>query len=1032
MASYTNNVDQTTCLDLGNNLASTPAQHECGRLNRLNMGALNEAFKNNSVGRTANASQPLVGIIDTSFNFDVLKIQPSQFLLGCNRITDLKHDCENHTSMPANNQDDHGTHMLNVIVAENRNVSVWLGRAVGSGRWAESLVEFVDAVRLLGHSQAVVNLSFDLIQVTPDGCTTTRNGLTLQEQLALEYARQNGVLIVVAAGNTGQVMSALGQAAQWFDHIIPVGAAEGGSQAKYSSNGAGSMLFADGSTDDLKGTSIAAARVTGSISQIWAVNPDLSYRQVIDILHTTAQGLRQSAGSDTLEPKLLDSDAASSLAIRTLPISYKPKTTILPLPNQTIEGIPSERPAIWGRIKKAAKGAVGLATNGAQALGNAAINTAQVIGNTAVDGAQIVGNAAIDSVQTVQNTAIDVVQVGIGAVGGDAINQAIDDAQSTVNGVVNTVQSAQNTLVDSAQSVENVIVDFVQGASNQGFDLVQEATNTDGGGTDWLTPVKEGAAWAVDKAGDGAVWFEDQLGDGTAWGLDKVGDGADWGLSKIGLDGAGEVVNTVFDKAGNIADAAIDEAGLIANGVLDSIAQGPAAFADKAGDKLLGILDRGASVVTQSPDRLKQLGSDSLDLITSLGTLDLEGAVAAGGRMVVDAVDLAGIPEIAETAADIIKFNTRTLTDQEIQVAKSVFGDSINYDLVRIDESARSVVAARELDNAVDNRPFTTFHTINTWGPLNNESTLIHELTHVWQYEQDGAIYITEALQAQHSDAGYGYGGVAGLEKQLANGGGLTDFNREQQGDVLEQYYELRTDGKTDGKTEHETISDSGVLPLFEFFVREASTVIQPTSASSHTTLNSTSNNLVLTGTDATNGTGNSLNNVIMGNNAANNLNGLDGRDWLYGSGGTDKLYGMDGNDFLSGGTADDMLSGWTGDDQLVGGAGEDTLLGGAGKDTFTFYAAHEGVDRILDFSVTEDQIRITKAGFSQDLSVGALPADQFVLGASASGSNDRLIYNPSTGALFFDADGNNGQQQTQIAQLSPNLTLTASQISIV
>jgi hypothetical protein len=1025
MASYTINVDQTTCVDSGNNLASTLAQHDCGRLNKLNSDALNEAFKNNTLGRTINASQPLVGIIDTSFNLDALKIQPSQFLLGCNRITDLNHDCENCTSMPASNQDDHGTHVLNVIVTENRNISVWLGRAVGSGRWAESLVEFVDAVRLLGYSQAIVNLSFDLIQVTPDGRTNTRNGLTLQEQLALEYARQNGVLIVVAAGNTGQLMSALGQAAQWFDHIIPVGAAEGGNQAVYSSNGAGLMLFADGSTSDIKGTSIAAARVTGSISQIWAVNPDLSYRQVIDILHTAAQGLRQSAGSDTLEPKLLDSDAASCLAIRTVPVPYTPKTTILPIPKQPIEGIPSERPAGWGWVKKAAKGvvkgAVGLATDGAQALGNAAVDTAQVIGNTAVDGAQIVGNAAIDSVQTVQNTAIDVVQVGIGAVGGDAINQVIDDAQSTVNGAVDTVQSTQNTLVDGVQSVENVVVDFVQGVSNQGFDLVQEATNTDGGGTDWLTPVKEGAAWAIDKAGDGAVWLSDKAGDGAVWLSDKTGDGADWGLSKVGLDGAGEVVNIIFDKAGNIADAATDEAGLVANGVLDSLAQGPAAFADKAGEKLLGILDRGASVVTQSPDRLKQLGSDSVDLLTSLGKLDLKGAAAAGGRIAVDAVDLAGLPEVAETAADIIKFNTRTLTDQQIQVAKSVFGDSINYDLVRIDESARSVVAAREIDGANDNRPFTTFHTINTWGPLDNESTLIHELTHVWQYEQDGAIYITEALQAQHSDVGYGYGGVDGLEKQLANGGSLTSFNREQQGNVLEEYYEMRTAGTT-----------PDVLPLYEFFVREASTVIQPTFAASHTTLNSTANNLVLTGTDPINGTGNSLNNVIMGNNAANSLNGLDGRDWLYGSGGTDKLYGMDGNDFLSGGTADDMLSGWTGDDQLVGGAGNDTLLGGGGKDTFTFYAAHEGVDRILDFSVTEDQIHITKAGFSQDLSVGALRADQFVLGASASSSNDRLIYNPSTGALFFDADGNNGQQQTQIAQLSPNLMLTASHISIV
>lgn len=1027
MASYTVNVDQTTCVNSEDNLATTSVQHGFGNLNRVSRDALNNAFRNNSLSGTVNASQPLVGIIDTSFNLDVLKVQPSQYLLGCNRITDLDHGCENRASMPDSDQDDHGTHILKVIVTENRNISVWLGRAVGSGRWAESLVEFVDTVRLLGHSQAVVNLSFDLIQVTPDGCTTTRSGLTLPEQLALEYARQNGVLIVVAAGNTGQRMSALGQAAQWFDHIIPVGAAEGGVQASYSSHGSGSMLFAHDSTNNIKGTSIAAAKVTGSISQLWAVNPGLNYRQVIDILHTTAQGLKPSAGSNTLALKLLDSDAASSLAIRTLPIPCQPKTMVLPLPNQPIEGIPLERPAGWGWVKKVAKKSVGLVVDGAQAIGNAAVDTAQVVVNTAIDGAQIVGNTAIDTVQTVQNTAIDVVQVGIGAVGGDAVNQIIDKAQAGVKRAVNKVQSATNKVVDGAQSGGNAIVDYGQEIGNQGLDLVQEATGTDGGETDWFAPVQDGAAWLVDKAGDGAVWVSDQVGDGAAWSLDKVGDGADWGLSQVGLDGAGEKVNIFFDKAGNVADAAIDEAGLIADGVLDSIAQGPEAFADKASEKLLGALGRGASLIDQAPDRLEQLGSDSLDLLTSLGTLDLEGAVAAGGRIAVDVVDLAGIPELVETAADVIKFNTRTLTDHEIQVAKSVFGDSINYDLVRIDESARSVVAAKEIDNANVNRPFTTFHTINTWGPL-EESTLIHELTHVWQYEQDGAIYIYEALQAQHSDAGYGYGGVEGLEKQLANGGGFTSFNREQQGDILEEYYEL----KTNGITEDDTISDPGVLPLFEFFVQEASTVIQPAFASSHTTLDSHANNLVLTGTDAMNGTGNSLNNVIMGNNAANTLNGMDGRDWLYGSDGTDKLYGMDGDDFLSGGAADDMLSGWAGDDELVGGAGNDTLMGGAGKDTFTFYAAHEGVDKILDFSATEDQIHIAKAGFSQDLRVGTLHADQFVIGASASTSNNRLIYNPLTGALFFDADGNGGQHQTQIAQFSANPTLTASQIQVV
>jgi subtilisin family serine protease len=109
----------------------------------------------------------------------------------------------------------------------NDKAPIWLGRAVGSGQWAESLVDFVNAARASNQKNAVVNLSLDLTQVNPDGSVTTRYELTPAERSALEYARQSNVLVVVAAGNDGGVMSALGQASQEFDNIITVGAADG-------------------------------------------------------------------------------------------------------------------------------------------------------------------------------------------------------------------------------------------------------------------------------------------------------------------------------------------------------------------------------------------------------------------------------------------------------------------------------------------------------------------------------------------------------------------------------------------------------------------------------------------------------------------------------------------------------------------------------------------------------------------------------------------------------------------------------------
>ncbi|WP_017719556.1 hypothetical protein [Kamptonema formosum] len=82
---------------------------------------------------------------------------------------------------------------------------MWVGRAIGSGKWAETLVEFVGAAKESGPPNAVVNLSLDLTQVNPDGSVTTPYEFTPQKRAAIEYARQQNLLIV-AAENDGGVM----------------------------------------------------------------------------------------------------------------------------------------------------------------------------------------------------------------------------------------------------------------------------------------------------------------------------------------------------------------------------------------------------------------------------------------------------------------------------------------------------------------------------------------------------------------------------------------------------------------------------------------------------------------------------------------------------------------------------------------------------------------------------------------------------------------------------------------------------------
>ena len=186
--------------------------------------------------------------------------------------------------------EDHGTQVVNAIEQVGNQSPDWVADGVGSGTWSESLVKFVDAAKASGHSNAVINLSFDLTQINQDFSISTRFELTTAERAALKYAQVNGVLAVVSAGNQGGAMSALGRASQEFDNVIAVGATEGEQRTDYSSYGAGLDFVA---SDGGQGTSLAAAEVTGSIARIWDANPQLDYRQVTQTLEATATDLQQ-------------------------------------------------------------------------------------------------------------------------------------------------------------------------------------------------------------------------------------------------------------------------------------------------------------------------------------------------------------------------------------------------------------------------------------------------------------------------------------------------------------------------------------------------------------------------------------------------------------------------------------------------------------------------------------------------------------------------------------------------------------------
>jgi hypothetical protein len=138
---------------------------------------------------------------------------------------------------------------------------------------------------------------------------------------------------------------------------------------------------------------------------------------------------------------------------------------------------------------------------------------------------------------------------------------------------------------------------------------------------------------------------------------------------------------------------------------------------------------------------------------------------------------------------------TSALTETEKAAGQDVLGrDAVAWDKVVVAQGGLLRLAFR----LNGNRAFTTFHTINL--PETGSHTranldiIVHELVHVLQFERVGSRYAGEALGAQEA-AGYGYGGPEGLRRGRDAGKHLRDYNREQQGQIVQDYFMCVQDG---------------------------------------------------------------------------------------------------------------------------------------------------------------------------------------------------------------------------------------------
>lgn len=124
----------------------------------------------------------------------------------------------------------------------------------------------------------------------------------------------------------------------------------------------------------------------------------------------------------------------------------------------------------------------------------------------------------------------------------------------------------------------------------------------------------------------------------------------------------------------------------------------------------------------------------------------------------------------------------RPLLPQEKQLARGVFAQAVDLDAVRI------------VTTPVANAPTTLGNYIRVGSSGMPDGVLIHELAHVWQFQNKGTSYISDS--AWHQTAAWVSSGLksraAAYQVTIQPGKSIHDYTAEQQATIIEQYFVVR------------------------------------------------------------------------------------------------------------------------------------------------------------------------------------------------------------------------------------------------
>jgi hypothetical protein len=166
----------------------------------------------------------------------------------------------------------------------------------------------------------------------------------------------------------------------------------------------------------------------------------------------------------------------------------------------------------------------------------------------------------------------------------------------------------------------------------------------------------------------------------------------------------------------------------------------------------------------------------------------------------------------------------RPLLDWEFDIINDIHQGGVDASRIRIVET-RILNAPTTLGNQIRVPPGWSFDG-------DNKPVLVHEVTHVWQYQTRGTEYITDSVY--HNASGQiatGNRNVAYMNYRLQQGSTMSDFTAEEQATIVGDYYEMTRIHKNDTRPLAWIQLRSPDLPIYERLIAEVRSAIPRTES---------------------------------------------------------------------------------------------------------------------------------------------------------------------------------------------------------